>query len=244
MRSASDYSSLQTLVISMERSHERQARVREILDATPLAWSFLPAVDGSALSLPMPAYPEKKVKRLLGFGLTRGELGVFLSHRKAWQACIDQQKVTLVFEDDFVLQPLFLEGLDCLLARYTDWQMVRLQGLGVVDYSIRYQDPSLAIVENHQDAVGLTAYLIKPPAAQQLLDHSHALYEPVDHFVEHRRKHGVTMFSILPYTVSITHEPTTIDRPERRPMQGLRKWRRSLYRSIDRYLGKDPWFPK
>ncbi len=228
----------------MQRSHERQARVRQILADTPLVWSFLSAVDGSTLSLPMAAYPEKKVKRLLGFGLTRGELGIFLSHRKAWQACIDANKVTLVFEDDFVLEPLFLEGLDCLLARYTDWQMARLQGLSSVDYSIRYQDTALAIVENHSDAVGLTAYLVKPDAAQQLLDHSQDLFEPVDHFVEHRRKHGVVMLSILPYTVSITHEPTTIDRPERHSMHGLRKWLRSLYRWLDRTFSNNPWFPK
>src|SRR5512143_1509999 len=98
---------LQTLIISLLRSPQRREKAQSELAKTALKWSFLDAVDGSKLQGPPPEYHPRKVKRLLGFEMTPNEIGCFLSHKKAWQACVAADVPTLIFEDDFVLLPHF-----------------------------------------------------------------------------------------------------------------------------------------
>jgi len=51
--------------------------------------------------------------------------------------------------------------------------------------------------------------------------------------------------AISPYPVDITGVQTTIaDRPDRLPIRGLAKLKRSLWRILDRRFSKNPWFPK
>ncbi len=91
---------LQTFVISMLRSPERRQRAQDELAKTSLDWQFLDAVDGKLLGSNILGYDSERVKNLLGFELTPGEIGVFMSHKKAWQACLDKNIPTLIFEDD------------------------------------------------------------------------------------------------------------------------------------------------
>jgi len=101
------------------------------------------------------------------------------------------------------------------------------------------------LVKNIGDAVGATAYLLKPEIAKTLIRESGDIYEPADHFLEHHQKHGLEFLAIRPYPVDITKAKSTIDdRQERAPVQGLRKRFRSVARALDRLLSKDPWFPK
>ncbi|WP_293599565.1 glycosyltransferase family 25 protein, partial [Polynucleobacter sp. 35-46-11] len=130
---------LQTLVISMLRSPDRRQRAAEELAKTNIEWEFLDAVDGKLLTPPIPEYLPEKVKNLLGFELMPGEIGAFLSHKKAWQACVDQNKPTLIFEDDFILFPQFEKTIDYLLNEYPDWNLVRLQALEGSTYKVIHE---------------------------------------------------------------------------------------------------------
>ena len=112
---------IQILVISLERAQSRRKKVILELGKTGLHWQFLDAVDGAQLIMPISCYPDKKVKRLLGFPLTSSELGCFLSHRAAWEHCVRTNQITLVFEDDFVLSPDFEKELNLLLGYVSDW---------------------------------------------------------------------------------------------------------------------------
>lgn len=235
---------LQTLVISMLRSPDRRQRAAAELAKTNLEWEFLDAVDGSLLGENIPGYDREKVKNLLGFEMTPGEIGVFSSHKKAWQACVDRNLPTLIFEDDFVLLPHFEETIDALLAHSEDWDLVRLQALEDSPYTVMKELGAITIVENKTDALGLTASLVNPRAAKKLLQHAQDMYEPVDHYLEHVSKHGVRFLAVKPYPCIISQAPTTIYRPDRVSIRGWRKLKRSIYRWIDRTFSKDPWFPK
>jgi len=237
-------SALQTLVISMIRSPERRERARQELAKTHFQWDFLDAVDGKLLQFPIPEYSAKKVQRLLGYQMMPGELGAFLSHKKCWQACIDKNQTTLVFEDDFILLPQFEKVVKYLLEDYQDWELMRLQALVDSSHTVLEQTEDFAVVRNHQDPLGCTAYLIKPSAAKKLLDHSQSIHEPIDHYMEHIQKHGVRFLSIYPYPSDISQEPTTVYRPDRRPIRGMKKYLRSMNRWLDRQFAKDPWYPK
>lgn len=237
-------SQVQGLVISLAGSDVRQQKVKSELDKTNLQWRFLDAVRGSELTNTPKEYQPSKVKDLLGFELTPNELGCFLSHKKAWQECVDNNIPTIIFEDDFCLLPHFEKAIHFLVNESTNWDAVRLQGLSNVPQEKIQGNEEFDLVRNIGDAVGATAYLLKPSAAQTLINASSDIYEPLDHFLEHHQKHHLEFLAISPYPVDITGVETTIaDRPSRLPIRGWRKTKRSILRALDRWFSKNPWFP-
>jgi glycosyl transferase family 25 len=86
---------------------------------------------------------------------------------------------------------------------------------------------------------------LNPRAAKILLENTGDIYEPVDHYLEHFKKHGLRCLAAKPYPVELAHTKSTItDRPGRKPVKGLQKYIRSIYRFLDRKLSPSPWFPK
>ncbi|WP_114637326.1 glycosyltransferase family 25 protein [Polynucleobacter necessarius] len=238
-------SDIQVVVISLAGSDARQEKVRAELDKTKFQWHFLDAVRGSALTSTPVEYKPEKVKSLLGFELTPNELGCFLSHKKAWQECVNKNVSTIIFEDDFCLLPHFEDAVHFLMNESPGWDAVRLQGLNNVPQMEIQSNGGFALVRNIGDAVGATAYLLKPGAAKILIEASEDIYEPLDHFLEHRQKHHLEFVAIRPYPVDITGVQTTIaDRPGRLPIRGWAKAKRSILRTVDRWFSKNPWFPR
>jgi len=236
---------IQVLVISLERSTERRDRVQHELKNTFLHWEFLDAVDGFALKELPKSYDQAKVRRLQGYELTPGEIGCYLSHMKAWDHCVEQNRLTLVFEDDFVINGDLKKVLESLAQMDQKWSLVRLAALYETEQRLIDRREGIELVENKGDPVGAAAYLIKPSAAMRLIKYSSAIYEPVDHYLEHYSKHGVRMLAVKPYPVSIVGKDSTItDRPGRLPVKGFQKTKRSIYRWLDRLFSSSPWFPK
>jgi glycosyl transferase, family 25 len=159
---------------------------------------------------------------------------------------LESNQATLIFEDDFILLPHFEKTLELLLSEFHDWQLIRLQSLANSSHVTIKMIGDISIVKNLNDPVGATAYILKPAAAKILLEHAKDIYEPLDHFLEHRKKHGVEMLAVKPYPVDISKAESTIsDRPDvRKPIKGLRKKIRSLNRALDRIVSPSPWFPK
>jgi len=237
--------SVQVYVISLERSTERRMRVEEQLSKTAIPWSFLNAVDGYALPRMPDSYKSSKVKRLQGYELTPGEIGCYLSHIQAWKCCLANQKLTLVFEDDFVLSSRFELVLRDLLEISQEWDLVRLSGIYDTEDQLLTNRGSYSLVQNLGEPCGTAAYLLNPHAARILLENAADIYEPVDHYLEHFKKHGLRCLAAKPYPVELAHTKSTItDRPGRQPVQGVRKLLRSIYRFLDRKTSVSPWFPK
>lgn len=236
---------VQILVISLERSIERRERVKEQLNKISIQWDFLNAVDGYALPKMPASYDCAKVKRLQGYELTPGEVGCFLSHIKAWEACIAAQRPTLVFEDDFILGPNFEAVLLDLLEIPNEWDLVRLSGIYKTKDSLLVQRGLYDLVQNLGDPCGTACYLLNPHAAQVLINNAGNIYQPVDHYLEHFKKHHLACLAAKPYPVELAQSKSTItDRPGRAPIKGYQKLLRSIYRLIDRKMSPSPWFPK
>jgi glycosyl transferase family 25 len=163
----------------------------------------------------------------------------------SWQECVDKNIPTIIFEDDFCLLPHFEKAIAFLMNDCSRWSAVRLQGLSDVPQEVMQTNGDISLVRNIGDAVGATAYLLKPEAARILLEASTDIYEPLDHFLEHHQKHNLEFLAISPYPVDITGVQTTIaDRPGRLPIRGWAKAKRSILRALDRWFSESPWFPK
>ena len=237
--------SIQVFVISLECSLDRRKRVQEQMAKTGLQWSFLNAVDGYALQNMPSSYQKNKVKRLQGYELTPGEVGCYLSHIKAWERCLATKEVTLIFEDDFILEPQFENVLYDLLGIASAWDLVRLSGIYETSDRLLEARQGYNLVQNLGEPCGTACYLINPKAAAILLENTADIYEPVDHYLEHFKKHGLHCLAAKPYPVVLAHTKSTItDRPGREPVKGLKKLMRSIHRFIDRKLSPSPWFPK
>lgn len=237
--------SIQVFVISLERSTERRERVQREFKNFSLEWDFLNAVDGFALQALPQSYDQSKVKRLQGYELTPGEIGCYLSHMKAWEECVQQNKTTLILEDDFVIDGDLNHVFESLIQMDGKWSLVRLAALYDVEHRVIDRSQGIELLQNKGDPVGAAAYVIKPSAAAQLLKCSSAIYEPVDHYLEHYTKHGVGVLAVKPYPISIVGKDSTItDRPSRLPVRGFQKKKRSIYRWLDRQFSSSPWFPK
>ncbi len=196
------------------------------------------------MKTPPEEYNEKKVKNLLGFSLSPSEIGCFLSHKKAWQLCHEKNRPLLILEDDFQMPTSFEAITNDILSTQANWDIIRLQGISKTDHIfIEKISETLSLVKNKKDPLGTTGYIINPKAAENLLKHSRHIFEPVDHFIEHTKYHHANIFAIKPYPIKSSEEPTTIeDRPDRQPIKGINKIKRSFYRVLDRIFNKKPWF--
>ena len=239
---------IQTFVISLKDSVGRQEQAARELAKTKLQWSFIEAVDGRDLDLQNSPYSPRKVKRLLGFELTPKEIGCYLSHMKAWQACVEANTVTLIFEDDFIIGENFEEIIKTFLSSRLSWDILRLQALFESHDILIREFNGFRWVCNTSDPLGATAYMINPNSAKKLISQSTEIFEPLDHYLEHMEKHGLIMSAIKPYPITVTDPTratsTITDRPDRLPIRGLRKKIRSIARLFDRYCSSNPYFPK
>lgn len=236
---------LKTIVISLLRAQGRRKNAENQLLSHGADWEILEAIDGLRLQNFPPEYNEKKVDRLLGFSLTLSEIGCFLSHREAWLRCIENNSPVLILEDDFHLSSSINEAINCLLQNQDLWDIARLQALSDSSHTVQKEFDHFKIVRNDYDPLGATAYVLKPSSAKKLIIHSNEIFEPLDHFLEHSKKHGLKMIAIKPYPVTANGSESTIfDRPLRNPVSGFKKINRSIARLIDRSISAQPWFPK
>lgn len=231
---------IQVCIISLIDDLDRRAHASLEMKKTRFSWEFIDAVKGKSLNT-VPQYDAKKGRRLVGFELTHGEIGCFLSHRLVWQRCVDAQMNTLVLEDDFVMLPHAEEAIKTALNHENLWEILRLQAMVEVQCKKKASCEGFDFYENLADPLGTTAYVIKPSSAQALLKMSERFIEPVDHFVENYRKHRIPVTAIKPYPIDIMHAQSTIDEPSenrnnRKPIRGWAKAKRSIYRNIYRLL--------
>jgi glycosyl transferase family 25 len=224
------------LVISLADCASRRAICAAQLNALPgVRWRFIDAVDGRGLKDYPPCYDVKSASRIVGFPLTQREIACFMSHQETWRVCLQSGASVVVLEDDFKLEPTFLEALQLAMKTESMWDIFRLQGLLEVPHKSLLREGGLEVVSNHQDPLGAAAYLIKPSVARVLLDASRMIFEPLDHYLEHRRYHLQRMVSVWPYAVLTQDVPSTItDRPPERVIRGWRKHKRSFFRLLFR----------
>lgn len=236
---------LKIVVISLKRATDRRVAVEKQFSGMNLDWEFLDATDGYQYQPSAKEYDAKKVQKLQGYQITPAEIGCFVSHRSAWEMCLSEQRPTLIFEDDFVLLPQFYEAIQLIMATNTPWEALRIQGLQDTNHNVIEQIGGFEIVQNIDDPIGLAAYILRPAGAEKLIANGQEIYEPVDHYFEHINKNSLVIHAIRPYIVEVSLAPSTIDdRPDRKPLKGLKKTIRSIARQWDRMTSSQPWYPK
>lgn len=194
---------MKAYIIHLERAADRVENIRAIKQAISfLPFEIVAACDALVLDeatvlkhltsrLHRPYYP---------FSLSKGEVACFLSHRKAWQAIVDDNvDAGLVLEDDVSVTPDLMASLQ--LASKLDKKDFYLR----LSHRDRYENGRLvatadksAIIRPVPVGLGTVGQLVSKEAAKHLLMITKQFDRPVDTFLQMPWVTGIWPLSARP----------------------------------------------
>lgn len=191
-------------IIHLKRAKKRKAYVDEIISKLNIETEIIEAVDGKLLTknktsefysktpLFQPAYP---------FKVNNGEIGCFLSFRKAWQNIVDQNlSGGLIFEDDVSLNiDVFQNSFDTAMS----W----IKKHGYIQFQVRNIPKKSKIIKFNRDVhllkpspilLRCSAQLVSYSTAKRLLEITEKFDRPVDGLLQLNWITGVDVTTIRP----------------------------------------------
>jgi len=193
------------LLINMDGADARLAHFAQQAEQGGVSFERLPAVNGRALS-----EEEVQAHRDPGaiYPLAAGEIGLLLSHRRAWQRIYDSGKAWgVIFEDDACLKPetgALIEALpdDCKSATIINFEATNGEPVIVSRKASRYRDRDL--YELRGVSLGTAMYAINRAACAILLADKPQFAVSIDLYLTARRYgaiRGITTFKVDPAPV-------------------------------------------
>jgi GR25 family glycosyltransferase involved in LPS biosynthesis len=193
----------EAFIIHLARATRRRPQVDLLISQLPLPTSVLDAVDGSTLGteeieavyrrdLHRPHYP---------FALRKGEIGCFLSHRKAWQAIVDRGlDAGLIVEDD--VEPdarLFGPTLALAMETIGPGDYIRFPYRSYTDKGAEVAKAGdVKLVEPGHVGLGMQMQLVGRQAAAELLKATQIFDRPVDTTIQMRWLTGARILAARP----------------------------------------------
>lgn len=232
---------IEAFIIHLKRAEQRRPQVDRIMEACPVKTSIIDAVDGRAMSPNQRAQvytTDKLFEPRYPFEIGAGEIGCFLSHRRAWQAIIDGNlHAGLIIEDDVEIdREVFSAALNAAEKLISD--------RGIVQFQVREIEqpgPIIATEETvnfHQPVIvplRLSCTLFSADAASLLLQLSSRFDRPVDGMMQLHWATGLRPVIVVPSGVadtSIEVGGTTI---QSKDLNLLPRLRRELLRPFYRW---------
>lgn len=232
---------MKTIIIHLARATGRRAHVDWLRSEAPFPAEVLDATDGRELA----TWPvEPRFSPRYPFDLVPGEVGCFLSHRRAWQQILDNGlDYALVLEDDVHLAPGFAETVR-VAADHID-------ALGFIQFNPRpYGGPSqevartgdITLLRPQVVPLRLSAQLIHRKAAARLVELTETFDRPVDTLLQMTWQTGVPISMAQPaHTADRTAETggSNISTRKRPLHQNIaREIKRAIYRARIAHLSR------
>jgi len=226
-------------VITLERAIERRAQRDWILANAPFGCEPLSAVDGVAMTESEVAgiYQRQIFSPRYPHSLRRGEIGCFLSHRKAWQEIVDRGlDAAVIVEDDVTFDSEELrQSIDFLRDHVQSNDYVQFQVREIENSSpplIRAGQHT--IVQPRPVVLRTTAQFVTREAASRLLDVTRCIDRPVDTFLQMTWVTGVPVKMYLPRVVQEISQNLGGSTLGGRSKSWMQKLTREIYRPIYR----------
>lgn len=195
----------EAFVIHLARAAQRRPQVDHLLATLPLPASVIEAVDGRLLDAEAIGLVYERVLRRprYPFALLSTEVGVFLSHRRAWQALVERGlEAALIVEDDVQPDAAFAEALDLALAEVRQGDYLRFPYRHHTDRGrVLARRGAFALVEPRHAGLGMQMQLVTRRAAERLLAATGRFDRPVDTLLQMRWLTGVRMLAMRPGAV-------------------------------------------
>lgn len=195
-------------VIHLRRAEQRRPQVDRIIEACPVNTTILDAVDGRAMSAEerTQVYTTNKLfEPRYPFEIGPGEIGCFLSHRRAWQAIIDGDlDAGLIIEDDVEIdQIVFGDAFELATAHMDE--------LGYIQFQVRdVSGPSKTIARQNGAEIfrpkivplRTSSQLVSKREAEALLAKTETFDRPVDGVLQLVWETGVPIYCARPSGVT------------------------------------------
>jgi len=206
-------SKVSIFVVNLQRDHEKKSHMISVAENLGVKFDYIDAVYGKDLSQGEVdnVYDESLSQKVLGRGLSRGELGCALSHLSIYQKMVDEQVETaLVLEDDVDISSEIHDVFNALQSFPEDWE-VMLLGYYSDTATERVSMSSLwgksAVTSSHQAvrlvevAFGTHGYLINLRGAKRMLNTLDKVVKPIDHYTGSGRY--INMYGLAPRVITL-----------------------------------------
>ncbi|GLP95586.1 glycosyltransferase family 25 protein [Paraferrimonas sedimenticola] len=195
------------LLINLDRSTDRLARCQQLLSDAGVEFERISAVDGGQLSeQQLEQYAPKALADDLYYRrLTPGEIGCYLSHRKAWQIMVERQyPYAIILEDDFEVSgdiSQTIAHIGRLDKSSEDWFFLKLACDDKRLKSIRYRRPlgEMTLATFSKQSSGTSAQAVSLKGAKRLLKHSQTFARPIDIDLQHWWEKGIQIMGLMPF---------------------------------------------
>ncbi|WP_163268066.1 glycosyltransferase family 25 protein [Chelativorans alearense] len=193
---------LKAFIIHLKRAVERRPQVERLVAALPIPAEIVDAVDGECLDVAEAGkvYRPRLHNPRYPFRLSKSEIACFLSHRKAWQAIVDQElDAGFVVEDDVELDEFFPRSFASALACLEPEDFVRFPFRADREAGPElFNDGKTRIIAPSPVGLGMVAQLVGRSAARHLLAATQRFDRPVDTTVQMKWVTGVAPKSVVP----------------------------------------------
>lgn len=194
-------------VIHLARATQRRPQVEYLRARLPMPVHVVDAVDGRAMTpaeidavrrpaLYRPHYP---------FALGAGEVGCFLSHRKAWREIIERDlDAGLVIEDDVAVNvDGFMRVMNVVqeIAGPADFVRFPRRLRGENGPTVGRGEGNCVVIEPRTPAFGMQMQLVGRDSARKLLAATEVFDRPVDAILQMRWLHGSRILSTRPLVI-------------------------------------------
>jgi len=227
---------VKAFIIHLERATDRQPQVEELIRKLPVETDVVNAIDGRTLDAQTisSVYRRSAHKPCYPFQLSTNEIACFLSHRKAWQAIVDQEiDAGLVLEDDVELTPEFAAAYSAACQVLKVDSFIRFPFRERESGRVVLTTETSRIIEPVPVGLGMVAQLIGRGAAQRLLSATEIFDRPVDTTAQMNWVTGLKPLSVLPggvKEISVRLGGSTIQKSRSLPDKLKREILRPLYR--------------
>ncbi|PQZ49330.1 glycosyl transferase [Ochrobactrum sp. MYb15] len=230
---------IKAFIIHLTRATDRKPQVDKLIHELPVKTEVIDAVDSRTLTdaeigrvykhkLHAPRYP---------FELSKNEIACFLSHRKAWQAIVDQQlDAGFVIEDDIELTDVFNAAFHAVSNHFEPGSFVRFTFRDDrEDGREVFRNNEVRIIIPNPIGLGMVAQLVSFDAAKKLLAITERFDRPVDTTIQMRWVTDLQPLAVIPGGVkeisaqlggtTIQHKKSLSDKLKREIMRPIYRMR-------------------
>ena len=193
-------------VINLEKSTARLKKFNQNFSPLELPISKIAAVDGNDIDFKALA-DDNACRREMGRSIQPGEVGCFLSHKKALEHFIEtNSEYALIFEDDAVPSDSFKDVIDALTGTFLkENKDVIAINLGAIDF--KYSSPFLRLGSHtvrcaHRFPMLATCILWTQDGAKLFLDNSFKVNMPYDNLLRYLFSGTNRVFSVQPPVIT------------------------------------------
>ena len=223
-------------VINLDRSPARLVSCQQRLNTAKVTFERIHAVDGAALNDDQlhSFYSAERNQKEYYKTLTPGEIGCYMSHRKAWQKIASgQSRYGIVLEDDINVVGDLSHVMQALNSLSFNWDTIKLAPYKTTQRSIAHSvvlTEQFNLVTHTKPMTGCAAYALTKQAAIKLLAHSTEFGRPVDTDIQHFWEKNIHVFSLMPYPIQqdLAFNSEMQDRKQRRKSHRARRLKQQV----------------